>query len=59
MGKSTMPGEQEERLMKAAEDKISEVITIANQLFDTKWKTLRSVADTIELKLFKDYKTLE
>ena len=59
MGKSTMPGEQEERLMKSAEDKISEVINIANQLFDTKWKTLRAVAYTIELKLFKDYKTLE
>ncbi len=59
MGKTTIPGEQEDRLMKEAEDKISEVIKKANDLFDAKWKTLRSVAETIELKLFKDYKNLE
>lgn len=58
-GKTIVPGEQEERLMKAAEDKISEVITRANTLFDTKWKAFRAVADKIELKLFKDYKTME
>lgn len=59
MGKTAIPGEQEERLMKAAEEKISEIINRANTLFDTKWKTFRSVADKIELKLFKDYKPIE
>ena len=59
VSKPIIPGEQEERLMKTAEDKISEVISKANELFDARWKALRAVADTIELKLFKDYKTLE
>ncbi|MBW0159933.1 MAG: hypothetical protein KXJ51_00975, partial [Sediminibacterium sp.] len=58
-GKTIVPGEQEERLMKTAEDKISEVITRANALFDNQWKAFRAVADKIELKLFKDYKAIE
>jgi hypothetical protein len=58
-GKTMVPGEQEERLMKTAEDKISEVITRANALFDNQWKAFRAVADKIELKLFKDYKAIE
>ena len=59
MGKTAMPGEQEERLMKTAEEKIGDVIKKANILFDGKWKTFRSVADTLELKLFKDYKPID
>lgn len=58
-GKNTVPGAQEDRLMAAAESKVSEVIQKANALFDGPWKTLRATAETIQLKLFKaEYKPL-
>ncbi|NCT93095.1 MAG: hypothetical protein GXC72_01620 [Chitinophagaceae bacterium] len=59
MGKVAAPGAQEDRLMSIAEEKINEVITRANTLFDGKWKAFRSLAETAPVKIFKDYKPIE
>jgi len=59
MGKTAMPGEQENRIMGYAEEAVNGVIVKANALFEGSWKQYRALAEAAPLKFFKDYKTLE
>ncbi|MBA4259448.1 MAG: hypothetical protein C0446_09810 [Chitinophaga sp.] len=59
MGKTAIPGEQENRLMGYAEEAVNEVIVKANALFEGSWKQYRALAEAAPLKFFKDYKPLE
>ena len=59
MGKTTMPGEQENRIMGYAEEAVNSVIVKANALFEGSWKQYRALAEAAPLKFFKDYKPLE
>lgn len=59
MGKTTIPGEQENRLMGYAEEAVNNVIQKANALFEGSWKQYRALAEAAPLKFFKDYKPLE
>jgi len=59
MGKTAMPGEQENRLMTDAEEAVNSVIKKANTLFDGIWKQYRSLAEAAPVKYFKDYKAIE
>jgi photosystem II stability/assembly factor-like uncharacterized protein len=59
MGKTAMPGEQENRLMTDAEEAVNGVIKKANTLFDGIWKQYRSLAEAAPVKYFKDYKAIE
>jgi photosystem II stability/assembly factor-like uncharacterized protein/gas vesicle protein len=59
LGKSTIPGVQEERLMIDAENMVTEVLKRSNNFFDSAWKGFRTLAETTPVKLFKDYKAIE
>jgi hypothetical protein len=59
MGKTAIPGEQENRIMGYAEEALDGVIKKANTLFDGVWKQYRTLAETAPVKLFKDYKPIE
>jgi hypothetical protein len=59
LGKSAMPGTQEERLMIDAENMVSDVLKKANTFFDGAWKGYRSLAEASTIKMFKDYKPIE
>jgi gas vesicle protein len=59
LGKSTLPGAQEERLIIDAENMVSEVLKRSNNFFDGAWKGFRTLAETTPVKLFKDYKAIE
>ena len=59
LGKSTLPGAQEERLIIDAENMVSEILKRSNNFFDGAWKGFRTLAETTPVKLFKDYKAIE
>lgn len=59
LGKASIPGAQEERLMVDAENMVTNVIQKANKFFDGAWKGYRSLAEASTIKMFKDYKPLE
>lgn len=59
LGKSTIPGAQEERLIIDAENMVSDVLKRSNDFFDGAWKGFRTLAETTPIKLFKDYKAIE
>jgi hypothetical protein len=59
LGKSTMPGAQEERLIIDAENMVSDVLKRSNIFFDGAWKGFRNLAEKTPVKLFKDYKSIE
>ena len=59
LGKSTIPGAQEERLIIDAENMVSDVLKRSNNFFEVAWKGFRTLAETTPIKLFKDYKVIE
>lgn len=59
MGKTAMPGAQENRAMTEAEEAVTTVVKKANTLFDGVWKQYRTLAEAAPVKYFKDYKAIE
>ena len=59
LGKASMPGAQEERLIIDAENMVGDVLKKANKFFDGPWKGYRSLAEATPVKVFKDYKAIE
>ena len=59
LGKSTIPGAQEERLIIDAENMVSNVLKRSNNFFEVAWKGFRALAETTPIKFFKDYKLIE
>ena len=59
MGKTVMPGAQEDRLMIYAEEAVDGVIKKANVLFDSTWKQYKTLAEAAPVKLFKDFKPID
>jgi hypothetical protein len=59
LGKPTIPGTQEERLIVDAENMVTDVIKRANNFFEGSWKGFRTLAEKTPVKLFKDFKTIE
>ena len=59
MGKTAIPGPQEDRLMSYGEEALDGVIKKANTLFDGVWKQYRTLAEAAPVKLFKEYKPIE
>ncbi len=59
MGKSSIPGAQEERMIMDAEKMVDLLVKRTNAFFEGAWKGYRSLAEASPVKLFKDYKTIE
>jgi photosystem II stability/assembly factor-like uncharacterized protein len=59
MGKGSIPGAQEERLIAEAERMVDEVVKRTNAFFEGAWKGYRALAEAAPVKLFKDYKVIE
>ncbi|MFV7789148.1 hypothetical protein, partial [Enterococcus faecium] len=59
MGKTAMPGAQENRAMNEPEEAVAAVVKKANALFDGVWKQYRTLAEAAPVKYFKDYKAIE
>jgi len=59
MGKKAVPGAQEQRLMKDAEDAVNGVIERANTFFGEPWKNYRNLVESAPVKIFKDYTPLK
>jgi hypothetical protein len=59
MGKGTIPGAQEERLIAEAEKMVDDVVKRTNAFFEGPWKGYRALAEAAPVKLFKDYKVIE
>ncbi len=59
LGKKAIPGAQEDRLMRDAENMVSDVVKRANAFFDGRWKQYRSLTESTPIKMFKDYKPIE
>ena len=56
--KPLAPGQQEEMLVKRAEDLIAEAIRKINQFFQVNWSAYRRQVEETPVKLFKDYNPL-
>lgn len=54
MGKSTMPGEQEDRAIQIAESLSTEAINRINNLKNNEWKKYKDMAAQMPLKILKD-----
>ncbi len=59
MGKTAIPGAQEDRIMSYGEEAVDGVIKKANILFDGVWKQYRTLAEAAPVKLFKDYTIIQ
>ena len=59
MGKTSIPGAQEERLIGYAEKMVDDVVKRTNAFFEGPWKGYRALAEAAPVKLFKDYKVIE
>jgi hypothetical protein len=59
MGKTSIPGAQEERLIGYAEKMVDDVVKRTNAFFEGPWKSYRALAEAAPIKLFKDYKVIE
>lgn len=59
MGKTALPGAQEDRLMSYAEEAVDKVVKKSNELFDGTWKQYKTLAEAAPVKLFKEYKAIE
>lgn len=59
MGKGSIPGAQEERLIAEAEKMVDDVVKRTNAFFEGAWKGYRTLAESAPVKLFKDYKVIE
>lgn len=55
LGKSTIPGAQEDRLLQQADQMTNEAVNEVNEFFNNKWKAYRNLAENTKLNLFKDY----
>lgn len=59
LGKKSIPGAQEERLMVDAEKMVLDVVKHTNDFFEGPWKGYRALAEASPIKLFKDYKSIQ
>jgi cell division septum initiation protein DivIVA len=51
--KNAVPGEQEEKLYKVAEESVQKVAKKAGNFFDTEWNNFRNYVESAKLDLFK------
>jgi hypothetical protein len=59
LSKVVAPGNQEETLVKNAEDAVSNAIQKINSFFSDKWSKYREQVEATKVNLFKDYKPIE
>ncbi len=59
LGKNTIPGEQEERLYREADEQVKALSVKVNEFYEGKWKNYRNLVEAAPVKLFKDYKPLD
>jgi hypothetical protein len=59
MGKRAIPGAQEQRLIKDAEEAVNKVIERANNFFGEPWKNYQNLVESAPVKIFKDYTPLK
>ena len=59
VGKNSMPGAQEDRLIAEAELQVAALIKKGNNFFNGSWKMYQKLVEASPVKLFKDYKTIE
>ena len=59
LGKKSIPGTQEKRLMQDASDAVNKVLQKANLFFEGPWKNYRSLVESIPVKWFRDYAPLK
>ena len=59
LGKRSVPGAQEQRLMKDASDAVNRLVERANGFFSGPWKNYRSLVESVPVKMFKDYVPLQ
>jgi hypothetical protein len=57
--KMVAPGQQEETLLKNAENSIADIVGKINTFFEGKWKDYRQQVDGTKVNLFKDYKPIQ
>jgi hypothetical protein len=57
--KNVIPGQQEETLVKRAEDMIEVALIRINNFFEGSWKQYRNLAESTKLNLFKDYSPIQ
>jgi len=53
--KTTVPGEQEERLFTEVTELVNQALKKGNDFFESKWKAYRAYVEATPVKLFKDY----
>jgi hypothetical protein len=53
--KTTVPGEQEERLFTEVTELVNQALKKGNNFFEGKWKAYRAYMEATPVKLFKDY----
>ena len=53
--KTTVPGDQEEKLFTEVTELVNQALKKGNDFFDGKWKTYRAYMEATPVKLFKDY----
>jgi hypothetical protein len=59
LGKNSLPGTQEERLVAEAENQAVLLLEKANAFFKTSWKAYQTLVESIPVKLFKEPKNTE
>lgn len=59
MGKAVMPGDQEERLLKEAEESIRESVKMMNDFFTNKWAPFKQLVENTPVKILKDFKPIQ
>lgn len=59
LAKSVAPGQQEEQLVKNAEDLINEAVKRINHFYATKWTDYRKHVESTKVNLFKDYQPIQ
>lgn len=57
--KLAAPGKEEENLLTYANNAIAEAMKKANTFFDGQWKDFRKLAESTQVKIFKDYTPLQ
>ena len=57
-GKNVAPGEQEEKLVTKAEQKINEALNKINSFFATPWAAYKTLYENTKVSLFKDVKPM-
>jgi hypothetical protein len=59
LGKNSLPGAQEERLVVEAEMQAASLLQKATTFFNSSWKAYQTLVESIPLKLFKEPKNTE